>query len=312
MKLFYKQFIFSSFFCFSIYLIVIALLSGIDLKKAQLPINLKTVRGERGHQFSRLSEVKYFKNIDILILGSSNAYRGFDPRIFKQNGFTIFNLGSSAQTPNQTDFLINKYLNQLNPKVVIYAISPIALEIDGVESMLDLISNETLDEQILFSTLSYKKVLLLNSFLYQLFRKVFRLDVNYTEYYSKDLDTYISGGYVQRVVTPFNTKDYESKKRRLNAELLTKFSNVCSLVTKRGLKLVLIQTPVHNLKFDDDFDLTDFTSIMSDFEVNLDYSNDNRFHSDSLFMDNVHLNQNGVDLFNPILIDSLKKLAILN
>ena len=37
-------------------------------------------------------------NIDVLVLGSSHAYRGFDPRIFKKAGIKLFNFGSSGQT----------------------------------------------------------------------------------------------------------------------------------------------------------------------------------------------------------------------
>src|SRR5215217_8103310 len=86
--------------------------------------NLKFPIGGNGHLFSRLKELDTVKNVDILFLGSSHAYRGYDVRKFNRLGYSAFNLGSSAQTPVQTELLVKTYLAQLNPKVVILDIHP--------------------------------------------------------------------------------------------------------------------------------------------------------------------------------------------
>src|SRR5688572_21718598 len=65
------------------------------------------------HMYSRIKEVKQTKDVDILFLGASFAYRGFDPRIFKEYGYKSFNLGSSNQTPLQTKLLLDRYLKTL-------------------------------------------------------------------------------------------------------------------------------------------------------------------------------------------------------
>ena len=115
---------------------------------AQLPNslhpNLRYHPGSGGFLFSRLKEVKTQNNIDLLILGSSHAYRGFDTRIFNNEGINAFNLGSSAQTPVQTNYLLKTYLKQLKPKVVLYEVYPETFTFDGVEAEMDLISNEEL------------------------------------------------------------------------------------------------------------------------------------------------------------------------
>ena len=80
-------------------------------------------------------------NIDVLVLGSSHAYRGFDPRIFKKAGIKLFNFGSSGQTPLQSEFLLKRYTEQFNPKLVIIEVYPIALETTGLGPFIDLISN---------------------------------------------------------------------------------------------------------------------------------------------------------------------------
>ena len=90
-----------------------------------------------GHMYSRISEIKNQEDVDILFLGSSHAYRGFDTRIFLENGYKSFNLGSSAQTPTQTKVLVERYLGSLNPELVIYEVYPKTFTMDGVESSLD-------------------------------------------------------------------------------------------------------------------------------------------------------------------------------
>src|SRR5690606_34946967 len=103
--------------------------------------NLNYRIGSHGHLFSRLSEADTIQNVDILIIGSSHAYRGYDVRLFGSNGSKVFNLGSSAQTPIQTEYLVNKYINDFKPKFIVFDIYPKVLCIDGVESTMDLLSN---------------------------------------------------------------------------------------------------------------------------------------------------------------------------
>ena len=77
----------------------------------------------------------------ILFIGSSHCYRGFDTRIFDSAGLRSLNLGSTSQTPIQTQMLLDKYLERINPALVIYEVNPIAFSNEGVESSLDFINN---------------------------------------------------------------------------------------------------------------------------------------------------------------------------
>ena len=84
--------------------------------------NVRSCIGCYGHSLTRMREVKELSDIDVLIIGSSHAYRGIDPRIFKEKGLNTFNLGSSLQTPINTKILLKKYLDKLKPKLVIYVV----------------------------------------------------------------------------------------------------------------------------------------------------------------------------------------------
>ena len=61
-----------------------------------------------GHTFTRMQDAQKTKNVDVLIVGSSHAYRGIDPRILQKDGISAFNLGSSAQTPINTKVLLHQ------------------------------------------------------------------------------------------------------------------------------------------------------------------------------------------------------------
>ena len=91
---------------------------------------------------AKLSEIDKFHDVDILFVGSSHAYRSFDPRLFSAAGFKTFNLGSSAQTPINTEVILDRYLERLNPKTVIYEVYPETFCSDGVESTVDIISSD--------------------------------------------------------------------------------------------------------------------------------------------------------------------------
>jgi hypothetical protein len=101
--------------------------------------------GGPSHSLVRFREAEASGPVDIVFLGASHTYRGFDPRLFAAMGYTSLNLGSSSQTPLNTLSLLQRHLEQLKPKLVIYEIYQTALGIDGMESYYDLLSNTPLD-----------------------------------------------------------------------------------------------------------------------------------------------------------------------
>ncbi len=63
------------------------------------------------------------KPIDILIIGSSHAFRGFDPRVIREEipskDSMVFNFGSAAQSPVTSYFVLEEVLKYHRPKVVV-------------------------------------------------------------------------------------------------------------------------------------------------------------------------------------------------
>lgn len=261
--------------------------------------------GSYGHMYSRISEIKNYGEVDILFLGSSHAYRGFDTRIFSKNGYKTFNLGSSAQTPIQTKVLLNRYLDRLNPKLVIYEVYPETFTIDGVESSLDIIANDKNDFQSLSMAFKINNIKTYNTLIYGLTRDLLGLNTSYTEPIIKGNDKYVSGGFVEKKMRFYQPTEFEKKEISLRDDQLEAFSEIVQMLNDKDIKLVLVYAPIPKVNYDSYLNTNYFDSVMQEYST---YYNFNKIISlnDSLdFYDSHHLNQNGVNIFNKKLIELL-------
>jgi hypothetical protein len=274
---------------------------------ARFKPNIDYRLGSIGHMHSRLSEVKNQKDIDILFLGSSHTYRGFDTRIFKANGYRTFNLGSSAQTPLQTTVLLNRYLEKINPKTIIYEVYPNTFMLDGVESSLDIISNDSNDLYSLEMAFKINNIKTYNTFLYGLARDVLNLNTSFSESVVKGNDTYIQGGFVENKIGYFEPVIFEKKSISIKKNQLASFSQIVSRLKRSNINLILVYAPIPSSNYKSYSNNRYFDSIMESYS---EYYNFNKIIKldDSLhFYDSHHLNQNGVELFNTKLIEILDK-----
>lgn len=61
------------------------------------------------------------ENLDLIFLGSSHAYRSFDPEIFNSKlGINSFNMGHSSQNPVDSYYVLKEVLKYQKPKVVVF------------------------------------------------------------------------------------------------------------------------------------------------------------------------------------------------
>ena len=167
--------------------------------------NLNYKIGSYGHMFSRIKEIEKNNNVDILFVGSSHSYRGFDPRIFNEYNYQVFNIGSSSQSPLQEELLLNQYLDKLNPKLVVFEMYPTIFESDGVESGLDMLANNKIDFNSLKMCLAINNIKLYNTFLYGSYKQLRGINKYFVEDIKKDEDTYISGGFVERKMSYYKS-----------------------------------------------------------------------------------------------------------
>ncbi len=301
----------SKIFLFFLYLIIFysayIFLWG-SVFNSEINNNLKYKKGSPGYTFSRIKELKEYSDIDILFLGSSHAYRGFDTRIYRKLGLKTFNLGSSAQTPIQTETLVEKYLDTLNPKKVVFDVYPLAFSIDGVESALDLIANDNLDFRLIEMALSINNIKVYNTLIFRVVRDLLRLDYNFAEPVSNEKNIYITGGFVERKISQFNNNNESYPRRKWTFEQSQQeaFERIMKKIKTKNIPVVLVQVPITKELFNSYSNNSDIDIY---FKSKASYYNFNELltlSSEKYFYDSDHLNQAGVVKFNKVLIDILK------
>ncbi len=266
-----------------------------------------------GFLLSRLRELPNYKNVDFLFLGSSHACREFDPRIFKQYGFSSFNLGSSAQTPINSQFLFTKYINFVKPKQLIFEVFFFVFGNDGVESAIDIVSNSEIDSHNLSMALSKPNLKTLNTLSFILINRVFQPLPDISEH-NLPFDSYISGGYIEKTLPDSINRKLStiSKKRKISIrpEQVHALKKIIEIAKDKNIIVTLVAAPVTQEFLNQFKNYDDFFRLISEVAgkagiryIDYNYPATVRFDSRKDFYDSNHLTQKGVEKFNRHLIE---------
>jgi hypothetical protein len=281
-------------FSYSSYVVV----WGLNFPDDSPNIVYKRIGGSSGF---RLNELEKRRNIDVLITGSSHAYRGIDSRYFEQKGIRTFNMGSSSQTPIQTKWLLNKHLDKLNPKLVILEVDPSIFCSDGIESSLDIISNYP--KVIQTFPLAWKHLKTLNTYIFSLYHQLFVKDKPKIQW----RDTYHTGGYVERKLSYYNVEKFEIDSWNFNTELFKEFDQIIELLQKRNIEFVLVQAPLSPDYYFSHSNNEEFDQIMEKQGTYYNYNQLMKWDNTKHFYDKQHLNTIGARRLTAALLQ-LKEL----
>ncbi len=256
--------------------------------------------------YKRFEEAQKTKNVDILFIGSSHANRGFDPRIFRKAGYKTFNLGTGAQTPLQTLYLLKRFSQELNPKLLIFEVSPILFTFDGVESSLDIISNDNnYNIEKLQMIIDQNHLKVYNTFLFSYFQHNLFNKVN-----NKDtvigIHKYIPGGYIEKELQFFENKNHPPKKWQFKKLQWKAFENIIKYTRKKNITLILIQAPITSSLYNSHLNNSIFNTKMINSGEYYNFNNLINLNDSLHFYDEHHLNQNGVKIFNNSLLKVLE------
>ena len=261
--------------------------------------------GEYGHTYTRLKEAKQTHDVDILFIGSSHTYRGFDPRIFKNAGYKTFNMGSSAQTPIETKLLVDRYIKKLNPKLVIFEVSPEMFCSDGVEASLDIFANDKNDYGSIRMALRLNDKKTYNALIYSFYRQIFNRN-HWDEKKVKRTDTYIEGGYVEKQLAYFKNMKFPEKKLIWNKMQFSAFEEIISELKINNIKTIFVQTPMASELYKSYTNKDYFNTEIKKHGIYYNFNEIMTLNDSLYFFDDDHLNQLGVNLFNDKLIDIIK------
>jgi hypothetical protein len=284
--------------------------------------NFHTTSGGYGQLLLRMREVKTVKDVDILFIGSSHVYRGFDPREFKKHGYTTFNLGSTSQTPYNSYYLLREHLPTTNPKMVVLDLYWNMLVQDGLESTIDIISNAELEGGVVEMGLVSKNGLALNSMLINAIKRL-HVPLHRLEQQKSQVDVYVKGGFTQSL-HPGNTMSEEELESLEPMEFsfsdvqLAHLNKIIRMCKNRGIKLVFVVAPVTDYYKNKLVNYAEYTSainaVADRHNVPLfDYNcrKDLELHNLKEFYDEDHLTQAGVRKFNRIFINDLLATKII-
>lgn len=244
---------------------------------------------------------------DAVVIGSSHAYRGYDPRHFAARGIRLFNMGTSAQTPMNSYYLLRNYISRRNCGLVIFDLYENTMVSDGMESTSELSRNATSDKAALEMCLALKDPRAIN---------LMTLRWLSTAELVPPLDVPHWAGYAERTDSlrhdappPF----VHGEPLVLDSMQVRYFRKCLAYCADQGLPIVLVTHyfPVasdheRHARFHDFVEReTAGTGIRY---IDLAYAG--RVDDHDHFYDHNHLNAAGVALFNAQLLDSLGPLPI--
>ena len=201
-----------------------------------------TSMGEAGHLNSRVKDIRNYPQVDVLFLGSSHCYRTFDTRFYQSHGYSCFNLGSSNQTPIQTHVLLQRYLDSLNPRFVVFEVHPDIMQNDGIESAVNLLANVPLTAAATRMAWQTHNMKVLNTWIYSLYNQGIR---HRLECFHEDSlighYRYIPGGFCEVDTSEFQVKRYPRTTININPRQLQALKDCIALFRSRGIPYLLVE-----------------------------------------------------------------------
>ena len=295
-----KRFLFKTITCIVIGALIYV--SFILIFSIWIPILRNQSLYKTGFTSNRLLDTEKIKDIDVVFLGSSHAYRGFDPKNFS---FSSFNIGTTAQTPIQSYVLIKKHLKKMNPKLVIYEVYPETFEISGLESQLDLLSNSKINFDLISTTFELKSIeafnlIILNFLNYTLLGKPILRQT------SNNIEHYFPNGYVETQNNTFKPNVINNNGKWNPLKIQLKYFRKClNYLEKNNTKVLLVFAPITAKEYNSYENIEYFNDLMKKTQKYINFNN--TFFDNIYFYDSHHLNKSGVSIFNKKLDEYISK-----
>ncbi|MBK7946474.1 MAG: hypothetical protein IPJ85_14730 [Flavobacteriales bacterium] len=261
---------------------------------------------------TRLKEADASSPVDVLFLGSSKAYRGFDTRIWASQGISSFNLGSTGQTPMQSELLLARYLHRLQPRLVVIEVDPVPFMDEGVESSLDFLANGPIDREAWRMATRINHLKTWNALVFGAWQQFTGRRNPLPKPQRQGPNSYVPGGFTQHDPENYQPAGYLPPMQcDPRPEQLQAFLRAVRMLDEESTPFVLVTAPVTDAFARSWIDDERLWSLLAPGHVHFRMQ-DAAMYSDSLhFYDRGHLNQNGVELFNRALIDSLGSRGLL-
>jgi hypothetical protein len=262
------------------------------------------------------NEISYaFNNSkeQIIIYGSSTANNHFNPKIIAaKTNCSCYNAGQGGQSILYFQALNRSILMRYNPEIIILNLDWTIFDYQSSEKLgvlLPYYYNHPEIRDILRSRSNLERLKLLsstypfNSEIYMIFRQLLgtHRDTIKNGYYPEigefELDT-------NRIKQDLK-KDYS-----INPLKLIAYDELVNFCKMRNINLIFTITPVYDTTLVERklFEFADSIARINEVPI-FNYSTDKRFYKNGeLFIDNIHMNSDGADLFSQIFADNINKI----
>ena len=251
---------------------------------------------------------------DLTIWGASTAEGNVIPKVLQDSlGLSVFNMGLDGTNIHQYGGLLEKYLQQVNNKIII-----LAFDINGglmrrkspyhLYNWLHTFNQELITET--YYDIDYIQTLKIK---YIPFYKLIIYGKHNLKYFKASVDsfTFKQGGFTPRngVINP------SGKEREItfpnDSTIVKNIRRICKLANINNNKIFILLTPCFNygLKqgINTELILNNFKSLQNDKTHFLNFVNHPMNLEKKYFKDNTHLNNTGAIFFSKLITDTLKK-----
>ncbi|SFT41536.1 hypothetical protein SAMN04489724_0656 [Algoriphagus locisalis] len=301
-------------FGFLILLLFLTTLAATEIETIAdlLPNKISLKKGTTSHQWTRQGEADSTQNIDVLIVGSSLA-QSIDIRRFQKFKLRAFNLASGSQSPIQTRYLFDRYLDSFNPKLVIWDVHPYVFANRGVESTVDLIINCHDCGGMISMLFQTKSDLAWNTYIKRMMLKPFE-DQEFTFPRESEISKYYFGGFMEVYVdapeSPATIDSFGYEGLQVQKEI---FESELKELKKRSIPVLLVYSPKSDgfiQNFQNQQEWFDYYESIVNQGLAEDFLNFNEIFagqqiSAANFYDIAHLTHEGAEGYNKVLIPSL-------
>jgi hypothetical protein len=282
-----------------LYAVGIFLLANIQIGGLRIALaTLSFVQRNGGHEERMFQDLNADdQQYDAIVLGSSHAYRGYDPRIFDSCGVHLFVAGSSAQNPIGGKIIYESQLKG-RTKVIIQDIYDVLFEIDCGESNLRLIQNLPSSREAWDLTKSYLDMRTFTGFLIR--------SASIHPPQEIELKEYVERGYCEKKGILYQLEPVADSIFNRNEDVFVAFEAFIKELQADGVQLVLVSHPMpqspgmatYHTQF-----LNEFMSLVEKYRLSyFDYTLTTEGYGRNEFADNAHLNRDGVAKYNALLL----------
>jgi hypothetical protein len=241
MTLFLKRFL--SFLLLSV-LVYVVMIGFMVKTKIQPPIhhNLPTAN-ITGLMFRDLHKAQ---KTDLLFVGSSHSYRGFDTRVYDRLGWNSFNMGTSSQTPRHALAMLETWLDSMQPQLLVCEVYPTTFshEMDLLEANLNIMANDKWQPYFNDLLLMDADLRLLNLTIAALIRKLMGWEYGMSLDTVMGTDQYIRKGYVESTRKGFTKALHDGMSSDVDFKQVEALKRIVRLAKIKGIQVLLLQLPV--------------------------------------------------------------------